>query len=61
MGETVEIEILTYEKFNEADQVQVFHELEKGMLACGNCLQSRKMSETKTCLISTIINCRQMV
>ena len=61
MGEAVEIETLTHEKFNVAEQVATFHELEGEMLACGSCLQSRKMGETEVCPISTMIDCIQMV
>lgn len=61
MGEAVEIETLTHEKFNVAEQVATFHEIDGVILACGSCLQSRKMGETEVCPISTMIDCVQLV
>jgi len=61
MGEAVEIETLTHEKFNVAEQVAIFHAIDGMILACGTCLQSRKMGETEVCPISTMIDCVKMV
>ncbi len=61
MGEAVEIETLTHVKFDVAQQVAAFHELDGEILACGSCLQSRKIGETEVCPISTMIDCIQMV
>lgn len=61
MGEAVEIENLTHEKFNVAEQVKTFHEIQGEILACGTCLQSRKMGETEICPINTMIDCVEMV
>lgn len=61
MGEGVEIENLTHEKFNVAAQVLAFHELKGVILACGTCLKSRNMGETEVCPINTMIDCIEMV
>ncbi len=61
MGEAVEIETLTVEKYDVAEQVATFHEIDGEILACGTCLQSRKMGETEVCPISTMIDCVQLV
>lgn len=61
MGEAVEIETLSVDHFNVAQQVTLFHDLDGEILACGSCLQSRKMGETEVCPISTMIDCVQMV
>ena len=61
MGEAVEIETLTHEKFNVAEQVAAFHAIDGEILACGTCLQSRMMGETEICPIRTMIDCVQMV
>ena len=61
MGEGVEIENLTHEKFDVAAQVKAFHEIEGEILACGTCLKSRSMGETEICPINTMIDCVEMV
>ncbi len=61
MGEAVEIETLTHERFNVAEQVALFHEIGGEMLAWVSCLQSRMMGETEVCPISTMIDCVEMV
>ncbi|GAA0085945.1 DsrE family protein [Clostridium sp. MB05] len=61
MGEAVECETLTHEKFNVAEQVREFSEVGGEILACGTCLKSRNMNETKVCPISTMIDCVEMV
>ena len=61
MGEAVEIENLTHEKFNVAEQVKVFNELKGEMLACGACLKSRQMEGSEICPLSTMIDCLNMV
>ncbi|HBS90862.1 MAG TPA: DsrE family protein [Erysipelotrichaceae bacterium] len=61
MGEAVEIEHLTHEKYNVAEQVQKFYELKGEILACGTCLTSRNMEGSEVCPISTMMDCVQMV
>ncbi len=61
MGEGVEIENLTHEKFDVAEQVKVFYEIGGEMLACGTCLKSRQMSATDVCSINTMLDCLNMV
>ena len=61
MGEAVEIETLTHEKYNVAEQVAIFHAIGGEILACGTCLQSRKMGETEVCPIRGMTDCVQMV
>ncbi len=61
MGEAVEIETLTVAKFDVAEQVALFHEIGGEILACGTCLQSRKMGETEVCPIRSMIDCVKLV
>ncbi len=61
MGEAVEIEKMTHEKFNIEIQVTKFHEAGGQILACGTCLKSRNMGETEVCPISTMNDCVAMV
>jgi len=61
MGEGVECETLTHEKFNVAEQVKAFNEARGDILACGTCLKSRDMAGTNVCPISTMIDCVEMV
>lgn len=61
MGEAVEIENLTHEKFDVSLQVKAFHEEGGEILACGTCLKSRNMGGTEVCPINTMIDCIEMV
>ncbi len=61
MGEAVEIESLHHEKWDAAKQVEVFHRSGGEILACGTCLESRKIDGSDTCPISTMIDCVNMV
>lgn len=61
MGEGVEVENLTHEKFNVAAQVKTFNEAGGEILACGTCLKSRSMEGTNVCPMSTMIDCIEMV
>lgn len=61
MGEAVEIEYLTHEKFDVSEQVKAFHEEGGEILACGTCLKSRNMGGTEVCPINTMIDCVEMV
>lgn len=61
MGEGVEIENLTHEKFDVASQVKIFHEIEGLILACGTCLKSRSMDGSDVCPINTMSDCVELV
>ena len=61
MGEAVECEELTHEKFDVAGQMKAYIEVGGEILACGTCLKSRKMEGSDACPISTMIDCVQMV
>jgi sulfur relay (sulfurtransferase) complex TusBCD TusD component (DsrE family) len=61
MGEGVECETLTHDKFNVSEQLDAFSRAGGVLLACGTCLKSRGMEGTDVCPISTMIDCVQMV
>ena len=61
MGEAVECEGLTHEKFNVDEQLKSFVNAGGEILACGTCLKSRKLEGSDTCPISTMIDCVNMV
>lgn len=61
MGEAVECEGLTDEKFNVHEQLVKFVEADGEILACGTCLETRKKGSTDSCPISTMIDCVEMV
>lgn len=61
MGEGVEIEKLTHEKYNAAKQFNEFYEAGGIILACGTCLKSRNMNGTEACPLSTMNDCIEMV
>jgi uncharacterized protein involved in oxidation of intracellular sulfur len=60
MGEGVECEGLTHEKYNV--DVQLKGLLSEGgeILACGTCLKSRNLSGSEACPISTMNDCVEM-
>lgn len=61
MGEAVECESLTHDKFDVAGQVKAYSETGGEILACGTCLKSRNMTGTNVCPISTMVDCVEMV
>ena len=61
MGEAVECETLTHEKYNVAEQLEAFVSVGGDILACGTCLKSRKLEGTDVCPLSTMIDCIKMV
>jgi len=61
MGEAVECEGLTHEKFNVAEQLNEFAAAKGEILACGTCLKSRQLDSSEACPLSTMIDCVQMV
>lgn len=61
MGEAVECEGLTHEKYNVVEQWKKFESSGGIILACGTCLKSRQMENDTVCPISTMIDCLDMV
>lgn len=61
MGEAVECETLTHEKYNVADQLNIFVQSGGTLLACGTCLKSRNLEGSDVCPISTMVDCVKMV
>jgi sulfur relay (sulfurtransferase) complex TusBCD TusD component (DsrE family) len=61
MGEAVECEGLTHEKYNVDEQLKNFVNAGGEILACGTCLKSRQLDGTDTCPISTMVDCVNMV
>jgi sulfur relay (sulfurtransferase) complex TusBCD TusD component (DsrE family) len=61
MGEAVECEGLTHEKYNVDAQLRAFVDAGGELLACGTCLKSRQLEEKTACPISTMVDCVEMV
>ena len=61
MGEAVECEGLTHEKYNVDTQWKKFEQAGGEILACGTCLKSRQLEETTACPVSTMVDCLDMV
>ena len=61
MGEGVECEGLTHDKFNVDEQLQAFINVGGEILACGTCLKSRQKDGSDICPLSTMIDCLQVV
>ncbi|PKP21530.1 MAG: DsrE family protein [Bacteroidetes bacterium HGW-Bacteroidetes-21] len=61
MGEAVECEGLTHEKFNVDEQLQAFIHAGGEILACGTCLKSRQLKATDNCPMSNMIDCVNLV
>lgn len=61
MGEAVECECLTHEKYDVAGQLKTFIAAGGEILACGTCLKSRKMEGSEACPLSTMIDCVEVV
>jgi len=61
MGEAVECEGLTHEKYNVDEQLKAFVAIGGEILACGTCLKSRQLNETDACPILTMIDCVNLV
>jgi sulfur relay (sulfurtransferase) complex TusBCD TusD component (DsrE family) len=60
MGEAVECENLTHEKYDVAAQLKSFANAGGKILACGTCLKSRQLDGTDTCPLSTMADCVAM-
>lgn len=61
MGEAVECEGLTHEKYNVDEQLKLFVSIGGEILACGTCLKSRQLDGSESCPVSTMIDCVNMV
>jgi len=61
MGEAVECENLTHDKYDVAGQLKAFIAAGGEVLACGTCLKSRMMDGTDACPISTMKDCLAVV
>jgi sulfur relay (sulfurtransferase) complex TusBCD TusD component (DsrE family) len=61
MGEAVECEGLTHEKYNVDEQLKMFISVGGEILACGTCLKSRQLNGTDACPLSTMVDCVNMV
>ncbi len=61
MGEAVECEGLTHEKYNVDEQLRNFANIGGEILACGTCLKSRQLQESEACPISTMNDCVNLV
>lgn len=61
MGEAVECEGLTHEKYNVDQQLRAFVNNGGELLACGTCLKSRQLDATESCPLSTMVDCVNMV
>lgn len=61
MGEAVECENLSHDKYDVAGQLKVFVEAGGTLFACGTCLKSRQMEGTEACPLSTMVDCVKMV
>ena len=62
MGEAVECEGLTHEKYNVDEQLRHFVNAGGEILACGTCIKSRHLEDSlEVCPISTMVDCVNMV
>jgi len=61
MGEAVECEGLTHEKYNVGVQLKNFVNTGGEILACGTCLKSRQLDSTEVCPVSTMVDCVNVV
>jgi len=61
MGEAVECEGLTHEKYNVDEQLKAFIGAGGEILACGTCLKSRQLDATEACPMSTMVDCVHLV
>lgn len=61
MGEAVECEGLTHERYNVDEQLKLFVAAGGEILACGTCLKSRHLEGTESCPLSTMVDCVNMV
>ncbi len=62
MGEAVECEGLTHEKYNVDAQLKNYVNAGGEILACGTCIKSRQLEDSmEVCPISTMVDCVNVV
>ena len=61
MGEAVECEGLTHERYNVDEQLKAFVSAGGELLACGTCLKSRQLDSPEACPVSTMVDCVNLV
>lgn len=61
MGEAVECEEITEGRYNTAQELKKFVDMNGTLLACGTCLKSRKLEDQTSCPISTMNDCVELV
>jgi sulfur relay (sulfurtransferase) complex TusBCD TusD component (DsrE family) len=61
LGDAVECEGLTHEKFNIDEQLKAFISVGGEILACGTCLKTRQKNATKACQLATMDDCLKIV
>jgi len=61
MGEAVECEGLTHDKYNVDVQLKAFSDAGGEIMACGTCLKSRQLNATEACPVSTMADCVNLV
>lgn len=61
MSAGVEIESITHEKFNAAEQFAIFVKAGGVVLACGTCIKGRQQPESPACPLTTMSDCLGMV
>jgi uncharacterized protein involved in oxidation of intracellular sulfur len=62
MGEAVECEGLTHEKYNVDEQLRNYVNAGGEILACGTCIKSRKLEDAmEVCPVSTMVDCVNVV
>jgi len=61
MGEAVECEGLTHDKYDIDAQLKKFVSAGGEILACGTCLKSRQLESTEVCPVSTMVDCVNVV
>lgn len=61
MGEAVECEGLTHEKYNVDEQLKAFVSLGGKSWRAETCLKSRHLEDDTTCPISTMVDCVNVV
>lgn len=62
MGEAVECEGLTHEKYNVDAQLRKYVEEGGEILACGTCIKSRHLEDSlEVCPVSTMVDCVNVV
>lgn len=61
MGEAVECDGLTHDKYNVDEQLRIFVSVGGEILACGTCLKSRQLEGSDSCPVSNMIDCVELV